>query len=105
MPRGDYVQSVLVDPEETTGRRNVCRNAEILITVVESRFPAVENALLEVFVEKQSNGARRRQRDKRGAYFQGEEEVTSTKKKIPGISARSWKDILIPATNWTTAIR
>lgn len=32
--------------------------------------------------------------------------TTTKKKKIPGISVRSWKDILIPATatNWTTAL-
>ncbi|TNN82306.1 hypothetical protein EYF80_007427 [Liparis tanakae] len=104
--RVDYVQHVRFDPEAATGRRNVFRNAEIGITVVESRFfqPSIRT-FFKVFVEKQSNRARRRQRDKQGAYFQGEEGAQPPhKKKFPGISARSSKDILIPATNWTPAV-
>lgn len=67
-------------------------------------FSNDRNTLWEVFVEKQSTAARRRQRDKQGDYFQEEEGAQPPRgKKIPGISVRSWKDILIPATatNWT----
>lgn len=86
------------------GRRNVFQTVEIFITVVKSRFSSGRNTLWEVFEERQSNRARRRQRDKRGDRFRGRREYN--RKKIPGISARSWKDILIlaTATDWTTAL-
>lgn len=46
-------------------------------------FSSGRNTLLEAFMEKESNAARRRQRDKQGDYFQGEEEVQPPGGKNP----------------------
>lgn len=64
------------------------------------------NPLLEVFVKKEPKQSPTETERQAGRLLSGEGGGTTTEKKIPGISVRSWKDFLIPvtATDWTTAL-
>lgn len=75
-------------------------------------FPAVETHFLKYLwrnspTEPGGDSATRREITFREITFRERRGYNHHEKKIPGISARSWKDILIPATatNWTTALR
>lgn len=130
---GDCVQcAVSWTRSERPGRRSLCPNGRrVPRTVFQMPFPSGRNTLLlllfffsfEVFVERQeSNRAPTETARQAGRLLPGREEGgrrereggaggydkhPKKKKKIPGISVRSWKDILNPATatNWTPALR